>query len=67
MAKTIAKDITSPQEMIEAMSLALKMEGYSEDRYDFAQASEQKLASMETKADELVHTTNTGAGAELIP
>jgi hypothetical protein len=65
--KTIAKDINSVGGFIEAVSLALKNEGASEDRYDFAKASEIKMAQLETKANELVHTGNTGAGAELIP
>jgi hypothetical protein len=65
--KTIAKDISSVGGFIEAVSLALKSEGASEDRYDFAKASEIKMAELETKANELVHTGNTGFGAELIP
>lgn len=66
--KKIASSLSSAQELIDAVSLALKEEGASEDRYDFAKASERKMAErMETKSNELVHTTNTSAGAELIP
>jgi hypothetical protein len=67
LAKKIASNLSSPGELIEAVSLALKAEGASEDRYDFAKVSERKMANLETKANELVHTGNTGAGAELIP
>lgn len=63
----VASAITNPQELIEAVSLQLKSEGMAEERYDFAKASEVKMASLETKANELVHTGNTGYGAELIP
>lgn len=63
----VASSITSPQELIEAVSLQLKSEGMQEERYDFAKASEMKMASLETKANELIHTGNTGYGAELIP
>lgn len=65
--KKIADSISTPQELIEAMSLALKNEGADESRYDFAKASEMKSAQMERKANELVHTGNPSAGAELIP
>lgn len=66
MFKKIAT-ISSPTELIDAVSLALKNEGADESRYDFAKASEVKMAQLETKANELVHTGNTGFGAELIP
>lgn len=65
--RKIASGMSTPQELIEAMSLALKNEGADESRYDFAKASEMKAAQMEHKANEVVHTGNTGAGAELIP
>jgi len=63
----VASAISNPQELIEAVSLQLKSEGMQEERYDFAKASEVKMASLERKANELIHTGNTSAGAELIP
>lgn len=40
--------------------------GRSESEYDVSKALEAKSAMFETKADELMHTTNTGFGAELV-
>jgi hypothetical protein len=61
------KNISSPSELAEGISFLMKSEGATEEQYDIAKASEIKLARMETKANELVHTGNTGFGAELIP
>jgi hypothetical protein len=60
-------DIKSAGSLISAVSDALKHEGADETRYDFAKASEVKSAMLETKANEVIHTGNTGFGAELIP
>jgi len=64
---SVAKGISTNDEMIEAIALTLKSEGASESQFDFGKASEMKQAQMEHKANELVHTTNTSAGAELVP
>ena len=66
-AKSIASSVKSPQELIEAMSLSMKNEGADESKYSFEKALEAKQTQMERKANEVVHTTNTGYGAELIP
>lgn len=60
------KNISSPAELAEGISFLMKSEGATEEQYDVAKVTEQKLARMETKANELVHTGNTGYGAELI-
>lgn len=65
-AKSIAQGINTPQGLIDAMSFSLKSEGAIEEKYDFTIALEKKQAQMETKANEVMHTTNTGFGAELI-
>lgn len=64
---SVAKNLSSTSEMIEAISMTLKSEGAHENQYDFGKASEVKQAQMESKANELVHTTNASAGAELVP
>jgi len=67
MGKFKAEGISSPQSLIDAVSLALKSEGAKEEQYDFGKAQEIKLAQrLETKANELIHTGNSSAGAELI-
>ncbi len=60
------KNISSPAELAEGISFLMKSEGCSEDQYDIAKASEKKMAEREIKANELIHTGNTGYGAELI-
>jgi hypothetical protein len=60
------KNISNPAEFAEGISFLMKSEGAPEEQYDIAKATEHKLAMMETKANELVHTGNTGFGKELI-
>jgi hypothetical protein len=60
----------SAGELISAISATLKNEGKEEKDFDLTKAIEVKNASraiFETKANEVVHTGNTGYGAELVP
>ena len=54
--------------LIDIISSALKTEGFESKQYDLQEAIETKRAlGLETKANEVMHTTNTGFGAELVP
>lgn len=55
--------------LADALSMELKNAGRSEAEYDIAKNLEAKAISlgMESKANEIMHTTNTGYGAELVP
>jgi len=61
--------IKNASQMIEAVSTALQAEGKEEKFYNLEKALEMKkeLGHFETKANEVVHTGNTGFGAELVP
>lgn len=63
----IADNISDTKGLIDAVSFQLKNEGADESIYDFGKASEVKMAMFETKSNELVHTTNSGYGLELMP
>lgn len=60
---------TNVAEFIKSVSAQLQVEGRDEKSFDFDKACELKSAQMklETKANEVEHSTNTGYGAELIP
>lgn len=63
-------DVKSAGDLINAISGALKAEGKEEKDFDLTKAIEVKNAQralFETKANEVVHTGNTGYGAELVP
>lgn len=53
--------------LADGLSEVLKGMGRSEAEYDVSKALESKSALLETKANEIMHTTNTGFGAELVP
>ncbi len=54
--------------LIDLISNTLKEEGFEAKQYDIAEAIEFKKAlGLETKANEVMHTTNTWFGAELVP
>lgn len=54
--------------MVDVLSFQLEKEGKSVEQYDLTKACEVKTAmKLETKANEVEHTTNTGYGAELVP
>lgn len=57
------------QELIDIVSEELKSEGMKEEQYDLNKAIELKnaQAQLEIKANEVMHTGNTGYGAELVP
>lgn len=61
--------IKSSEDLISAVSSTLKAEGKSEAQYDMQKAIEAKMAAgmLETKANEVMHTGNSGYGAELVP
>ena len=56
-------------ELIDVLSSQMKVEGRDEKQYDLEKAVEYRksIMSMETKANEVMNTGNTGYGAELIP
>lgn len=61
-------EANSTSKLAEGLSAELKNLGRSEAEYDVAKNLEAKAAlGMETKANEIMHTTNTGYGAELVP
>lgn len=54
--------------LAKTLSAVLEKEGHAETSYDVQKCLEQKAAlGLQTKANEIEHTTNTGAGAELVP
>lgn len=67
-AKPLAANITDTKALAENIGLELKAMGRSEAEYDVLKNLEAKSqALLETKANEIMHTTNTGFGAELVP
>lgn len=67
-AKPIVTNVTDTKTLAEGLGMELKSMGRSEAEYDVLKNLEAKGASLlETKANEIMHTTNTGYGAELIP
>lgn len=59
----------SAKELAEWISAAMQNEGFEEKQYSIDKVLEEKSSALalETKDDEVMHTTNTGAGAELVP
>jgi len=45
----------------------MKSAGHDESKFDIQKNLEHKASLVETKANEIMHTTNTGFGAELVP
>lgn len=70
-AKSMGAAVKDTRSLAEALSNTLKNETkglHTEETYDVTKCLEQKMAmSMEHKANEIMHTGNTGYGAELIP
>jgi len=67
-ALKLTESVKSAQELVSVISRQLEKEGKSVEQYDLAKACEVKSAmKMETKANEVEHSTNTGYGAELVP
>lgn len=61
-------EANSTSKLAEGLSAELKNLGRSEAEYDVAKNLEAKASlGLETKANEIMHTTNTGYGAELVP
>lgn len=59
---------TDTKGLAEGLGLELKHMGFAEEQYDVSKNLEIKSQSFrETKANEIMHTTNTGYGAELVP
>lgn len=65
----IVKGLKDLKALAENISEELKSEGFAENQYDMQKVIEEKTSSLavETKANEVMHTSNTGAGAELVP
>lgn len=61
--------VKNAKELIDVVSQTLKAEWFEEKQYDFEKALEMKalMNPLEIKANEAVHTGNTGYGAELVP
>lgn len=67
-ARIMASEITDTKGLTEAISVEMKSAGRSEVEYDIQKNMEQKAAALgERKANEIMHTSNTGFGAELVP
>lgn len=60
-------EVRNISELKGLISETMKKEGAGETAYDFEKASEIKMAQLQHKANEVIHTGNTGFGAELIP
>lgn len=66
-ALAVASGVNSTSAMAEAISMEMKNAGRSEEHYDIVKSMEHKRALLEHKANEIMHTGNTGYGAELVP
>lgn len=66
-AALIVDNIKETKGLADAISLEMKSAGRSEVEYDVQKNLEHKQAMLETKANEIMHTSNTGFGAELVP
>lgn len=66
-ARLLTADVTDTKGLADAISMEMKNAGRSEIEYDIQKNMEHKSAMLETKANEIMHTGNTGYGAELIP
>lgn len=67
-AVKLSESVRSSSELVDVLSFQLEKEGKSVEQYDLTKACEVKTAmKLETKANEVEHTTNTGYGAELVP
>jgi len=66
-ARLVTSDVTDTKGLADAISMEMKSAGRSEIDYDIQKNMEHKSAMLETKANEIMHTSNTGFGAELIP
>lgn len=61
--------VSSAEGLVSVLSEAMKSEGFNENQFSVEKAAEAKAVSsklFETKANEVIHTGNTGYGAELI-
>ena len=69
-AKAIGSAVKDTQGLASVLSDTLKNETkglHTEETYDVEKCLERKSAMLQTKANEIMHTGNTGYGAELIP
>lgn len=67
-AVAIGGQAKSTEVLAKSISDTLQKEGHAEESYDIQKCLEQKATlGLQTKANEIMHTTNTGYGAELIP
>lgn len=66
-ATLVADGLKETKGLADAISMEMKSAGRSEAEYDIQKNLEHKAAILETKANEIMHTSNTGYGAELVP
>lgn len=66
-ARTVATDVKDTKGLADAIGMEMKSAGRAETEYDIQKNMEIKAAAIETKANEIMHTANTGFGAELVP
>lgn len=66
-AKLVTEGVKDTKGLAEAISTEMKSAGRAETEYDVQKNLEQKAASLETKANEIMHAGNAGYGAELVP
>jgi len=66
-AEAVGTAVKSTELLAKSLGAVLQEKGHTEENYDVQKCLESKSALMQTKANEIEHTTNTGYGAELIP
>ncbi len=67
-ARVITQDaIKDTKSLADVVSFEMKSAGRDESQFDIAKNLEHKSQIVESKANEIMHTTNTGLGAELVP
>ena len=66
-AKRIGGDVTDIKGFADVISMEMKSAGRPESEHDIEKNMEAKAALYERKANEIMHTANTGYGAELVP
>lgn len=67
-ARPLTQDaIKDTKTLAEVVSFEMKEAGREESHFDIQKNMEHKASLLETKANEIIHTGNTGFGAELVP
>ena len=62
-----AEGVNETKALADVLSHKMKAEGRDESHFDIDKNMEHKSKMLETKANEVMHTGNTGYGAEIVP